>query len=76
MANPGNQTLKSNRQQYKARTGAIESVIAVLMNLLKTLDRPNGNVEPPNKLKKTVFRVTSGPGLEKNSANASTKWNS
>lgn len=54
----------------------MESVIAVLMNLLKTLDRPGGKMELPKRLKNTAFLVTSGPGREKNSAKINTKWNS
>lgn len=54
-------------------TGAIESVMAVLISLLKTFDRPGGKIELPNRLKNTAFFVTSGPGREKNSAKIKTK---
>lgn len=57
-------------------TGARESLIAVLMNLLRTRDRPGDNDELPNKQRNTAFRVTSGPGREKNSENTITNWNS
>lgn len=57
-------------------TGAIESLIDVLMNLLKTLDRVGASVVCPNKDKNTAFRVTSGPGREKYCANTRTNWNS
>lgn len=57
-------------------TGAIESLIAVLMNLLKTLARTGARVECPNKHKNTAFRVTSGPGREKYCAKTNTNWNS
>lgn len=54
----------------------MESLIAVLMNLLKTLDRAGGSDVLPNKHRNTAFRVTSGPGLEKYCANTKTNWNS
>lgn len=57
-------------------TGAIESLIAVLINLLNTLERATGNDVLPNKHRNTAFLVTSGPGLEKNSVNTNTSWNS
>lgn len=58
------------------KTDAIESVIAVLINFHSTLDRPSDNVDPPKSSRKTPFRVMSGPGREKNSANTNTNWNS
>lgn len=50
----------------------MESLIAVLINLHKTLDRAGGSDVLPNKHKNTAFLVTSGPGLEKCCANTKT----
>lgn len=57
-------------------TGAMESVMAVLTNLLRTRARVGGSDELPKRLRNTVFRVTSRPGREKNSMNTNTRWNS
>lgn len=47
------------------KIGAMESLIAVLMNLLNTRDLAGDNDVLPNKHRNTAFRVTSGPGREK-----------
>lgn len=66
----------SNNFQNGCITGAIESVIAVLINFASTLDRPCDIVDPPKSSRNTAFLVISGPGREKNSASTRTNWNS
>lgn len=58
------------------KIGAMESLMAVLINLLRTLDRAGESDVLPNRHRNTAFRVTSGPGREKYWANTNTNWNS
>lgn len=58
------------------KIGAIESLMAVLINLLRTLDLAGESDVLPNRHRNTAFRVTSGPGREKYWANTNTNWNS